>query len=701
MSDGLDAYRLPLSAIRDAQTVVVLGDVPLAESAPIVDLWVRAARRNGATIVHSADDPAVSSADRVVLIWSGPGGRGGARVGALAEQLGLAGKDGCGAFYIPTTPNGRGVADAWAACSDEEPASEPDSIGLLLVSGDEAAGDPNVRALAERADAVIVVSMFMGLAAGWADLVAAGLELSRARRHVREPRGTPAAPAPGGNAARPERARMDLAARARASASRSRRTRRPCSPSSRSAATEASPSARSASAHRSASTPKRPSTSRRRPCLRPKRPPATACTLVAYTPLFSGPAVERVPELQFQRPPAEVTLARSYATAKGIANGDLVTVSSNGTSIELRAKLSNELREGVALIADEHTQEHARQHLHRAVAEERGERVTEPWWIALIEAAIVVNLVLVSFAYLTLIERKLMGRMQLRYGPNRAGPFGLLQPIADLVKLVRKEAFSPSSAIEIPYILAPIISAFTAIAAFAVIPFGPGWTINGWQVNGEVANVSIGLLLVFALGSIGIYGFIVGGWASESKFSILGSMRTCAQLVSYEVSLALSVLGVVMLGRSLNLPDIVSRQGEFLPFVIPQFVGLVIFFIAGIAETSRAPFDLPEAEQELVAGYHTEYSGMRWGLFQMAEYINLITLSALMVTLFFSGWHGPWNLGPLWFILKLFGVLFVFIWLRTTLPRLRYDQLMRFGWKVLLPVATINAVITALVVVWV
>jgi NADH-quinone oxidoreductase subunit H len=269
------------------------------------------------------------------------------------------------------------------------------------------------------------------------------------------------------------------------------------------------------------------------------------------------------------------------------------------------------------------------------------------------------------------------------------------------VKLVRKEAFAPSSAINIPYILAPIISAFTAIAAFSVIPFGPGWTVNGWRINGEVANVSIGLLLVFALGSIGIYGFIVGGWASESKFSILGSMRTCAQLVSYEVSLALSVLGVVMLGRSLNLSEIVHRQGVFLPFVIPQFVGMVIFFIGGIAETSRAPFDLPEAEQELVAGYHTEYSGMRWGLFQMAEYINLITLSGLMVTLFFSGWHGPWNLGPLWFLLKLFGILFVFIWLRTTLPRLRYDQLMRFGWKVLLPAATINAVITALVVVWV
>jgi len=176
-------------------------------------------------------------------------------------------------------------------------------------------------------------------------------------------------------------------------------------------------------------------------------------------------------------------------------------------------------------------------------------------------------------------------------------------------------------------------------------------------------------------------------------------MRTCAQLVSYEVSLALSVLGVVILGRSLNLGEIVHRQAEFMPFVVPQIVGLIIFFIAGTAETSRAPFDLPEAEQELVAGYHTEYSGMRWGLFQMAEYVNLITLSGLMVTLFFSGWHGPWNLGPLWFVLKLLAVLFVFIWMRTTLPRLRYDQLMRFGWKVLLPVATINAVITALCVV--
>jgi NADH-quinone oxidoreductase subunit H len=330
--------------------------------------------------------------------------------------------------------------------------------------------------------------------------------------------------------------------------------------------------------------------------------------------------------------------------------------------------------------------------------------VREVWWITIIKSFLVINLVLVTFAYLTLTERKVMARMQLRYGPNRAGPFGLLQPIADLVKLVRKESFFPAAAIDLPYIVAPVVSAFTALAAFAVIPFGKGWTIGGHYVQGVVANVPIGLILLFALGSIGIYGFIVGGWASESKFSLLGSMRTCAQLVSYEVSLALSVLGVVIMAHSLNLTEIVAQQGVARWFLVPQLVGLVCFFIGGTAETSRAPFDLPEAESELVAGYHTEYSGMRWGLFQMAEYVNLITLSALMVTLFLGGWHFPfWTggdfLGPLWFVLKLFLILFVFIWVRTTVPRLRYDQLMRFGWKVLLPVATINALVTAVLVV--
>src|ERR671937_594626 len=328
----------------------------------------------------------------------------------------------------------------------------------------------------------------------------------------------------------------------------------------------------------------------------------------------------------------------------------------------------------------------------------------EPWWISLIKAAVIVNLVMLAFAYTTWLERKLLGRMQNRYGPNRAGPYGLLQPIADLVKLVRKESFFPTAVEDLPYIIAPAASAFTALAAFSVIPFGEGWTIAGYHVNGEVANVPISLVLIFALGSLGIYGFIVGGWASESKFSLLGSMRTCAQLVSYEVALALSVLGVVITAGSLSLVDIVHRQDSYW-YVLPQIVGFLVFFIGGIAETSRAPFDLPEAEQELVAGYHTEYSGMRWGLFQMAEYVNMITLSALAVTLFLGGWHFPgWSggdfLGPLWFVLKLLALLFVFIWLRTTLPRLRYDQLMRFGWKVLLPVATINALVTALVVAW-
>jgi NADH-quinone oxidoreductase subunit H len=329
--------------------------------------------------------------------------------------------------------------------------------------------------------------------------------------------------------------------------------------------------------------------------------------------------------------------------------------------------------------------------------------VTEVWWISAIKAFVIINLVLVSFAYLTLIERKVIGRMQLRYGPNRAGPFGLLQPIADLIKLIRKESFFPAAAIDAPYIIAPVVSAFTALAAFAVIPWGPGWEVFGYAIDGQIVDVPIALLLVFALGSVGIYGFIVGGWASESKYSLLGSMRTCAQLVSYEVSLALAVLGVILMAGSLSLVDIVMAQDRAVWYIAPQIVGFLTFFVAGIAETNRAPFDLPEAEQELVAGYHTEYSGMRWGLFQMAEYINMLTLSALTVTLFLGGWLGPGDtdwLGPVWFLLKLAIVVYVFIWLRTTLPRLRYDQLMSFGWKILLPVATINAVVTATLVVW-
>ncbi len=326
------------------------------------------------------------------------------------------------------------------------------------------------------------------------------------------------------------------------------------------------------------------------------------------------------------------------------------------------------------------------------------------WWVSLIQAAVIINLVLVTFAYLTLAERKIMARMQLRYGPNRAGPYGLLQPIADLLKLLNKESFQPAAAIDWLYVLGPFLAAFTALTTFSVIPFGPGWEIGGVYIPGQVADIDIALILIFAIGSVGIYGFIIGGWSSDSKYALLGSMRTGAQLVSYEVSLALSVLGVVIMAKSLSLTEIVAAQSDTIWYAVPQFVGLLVFFLAGTAETARAPFDLPEAEQELVAGYHTEYGGMRFGLYSMSEYINLITLSGLCVTLFLGGWHGPgWDgatwAGPLWFIGKLALLLFLFIWMRTTLPRLRYDQLMRFGWKVLLPVAILNAVVTAIVVV--
>jgi NADH-quinone oxidoreductase subunit H len=327
------------------------------------------------------------------------------------------------------------------------------------------------------------------------------------------------------------------------------------------------------------------------------------------------------------------------------------------------------------------------------------EHLNQPWWIDIIKAFLIINLVLGAFAYATLVERKLLGRMQNRYGPNRAGPFGLLQPIADLVKLLRKEHFYPATAVDVLYIAAPAVAASTALAAFSVIPFGPVWHVGPYDITGWVVNVSIGLVLLFSLGAIGVYAFLVGGWASESKFSLLGSMRTAAQLISYEVSLALSVLGVVLMSGSLSLVTIAEKQQDTIWYAGPQFVGLVVFFIAGIAETNRPPFDLPEADTELVGGYQTEYGGMRFGLFSMAEYINMITLSGLAVTLFFGGWGGPVLPGPIWFLLKLAGLIFAFMWLRATLPRLRYDQLMRFGWKVLLPVATLNAVVTAILVV--
>ena len=324
----------------------------------------------------------------------------------------------------------------------------------------------------------------------------------------------------------------------------------------------------------------------------------------------------------------------------------------------------------------------------------------EPWWIGLIKALIFINVLLISMAFLTLYERKLLARMQRRLGPNRAGPGGLIQPFADLIKMVRKEAFAPVAAIDFLYLMAPAFAAFTALCAFSVIPWGEGWQIWHYHVNGEIADVPISLILIFALGSLGIYGFIIGGWASESKYSLLGSMRTCAQMVSYEVSLAISVLGVVLMAHTLSLSGIVDAQVATVWYAAPQFVGLVCFFFAGIAETNRPPFDLPEADTELVGGYSTEYSGMRWGLFQMAEYVNVIVHLRADDHALLRRLGGPVGAARAALVLHQAPALHLSLHLAAgdaAAPALRPADALRLEGAP--PVATINAVITALFVV--
>lgn len=319
----------------------------------------------------------------------------------------------------------------------------------------------------------------------------------------------------------------------------------------------------------------------------------------------------------------------------------------------------------------------------------------------LVKALVVVFVVITGFAYLLLWERKLIGRFQVRYGPNRVGPGGYLQPLADVVKLIFKEDTVPAGANKILFQLAPMISVVAAVAAIGLIPWGDPTSWAGHQVNFFGADVDIALLILFALSGLGFYGLILGGWASGNKYSLLGAARTAAQLVSYEVAMGLSALGVVMITGSMSLVDIVHQQQDTVWFVVLQPVAFVIFMIAAVAETNRAPFDLPEAESELIAGYHTEYSGLKFAMFFLAEYVNMIIVSALGATLFFGGFAGPWLPGWLWLIIKITCFLFVFIWLRATLPRLRYDRLMKFGWKVLLPIATVNVLVTAIVVgVW-
>ena len=296
-------------------------------------------------------------------------------------------------------------------------------------------------------------------------------------------------------------------------------------------------------------------------------------------------------------------------------------------------------------------------------------------------------------AYLVLIERKLLGRIQDRYGPNRVGPFGLLQPLADAIKLVTKEDFRPTGADKWLFYLAPAMAAIPAIMIFAVIPFGAPVTLFGHRVTMQVVDLNIGLLLFIAFSSIAVYGVALGGWASNSKYALLGSIRGLAQLISYEIPMGLSLVPIVMLARSFQLSEIVQAQ-EGCWFIVYQPLAFIIFLLSIIAECKRTPFDLPEAEGELVAGFHTEYSGMRFGLFFVGEYVNIIVLGGLAAAFFLGGWHGPFLPPVIWFFIKALSFAFLFIWIRGTMPRLRYDQLMHFSWKLLTPLALLNILAT-------
>jgi len=297
---------------------------------------------------------------------------------------------------------------------------------------------------------------------------------------------------------------------------------------------------------------------------------------------------------------------------------------------------------------------------------------------------------------LTVAERKILGRFQSRYGPNRVGPRGLLQPAADAVKLLSKEGFRPANAVPFLSDIAPALVIVSAVATLAIIPFGD--VKDGVGFYG--IDVPIGVLYFFAFGSLSFYGLLLGGWASGSKYSFLGAMRSAAQLISYEVSMGLALLGPIMLAGTLSLVGLVEAQNEVW-YVVPQIVGFLIFMVAGFAEANRAPFDLPEADAELVQGYQTEYGGMRYGSFAMAEYFEMFVISGIAASFFLGGWMGPgpgW-LDPIWMLVKMLALIFVFMWVRATLPRLRYDQLMSLGWKVMLPLATLNVLVTAVLVV--
>jgi NADH-quinone oxidoreductase subunit H len=327
----------------------------------------------------------------------------------------------------------------------------------------------------------------------------------------------------------------------------------------------------------------------------------------------------------------------------------------------------------------------------------------EPWWIQIIKALVIFALVLAVFPVLTVYERKLMGRLQGRYGPNRVGPFGLLQPMAEIVKFATKEPFRPRTSIGWLFRLAPAIALLTSVTALAIIPFGNVQHIFGERVGLYGIDVSIGPLFVFAFAGISFYSVMLGGWASGSKFAFLGAMRGAAQLISYEVSQGLALVGAVMTAGTLSLTGIVHAQAGMW-YVVPQLAAFLIFMCASLAEINRPPFDLIEADAELVAGFNTEYGGTPFAAYLFAEYLNMIVVAAIATTVFLGGWllpfgiHPPGWVDPIVVFVKMMLFITFFIWLRFTIPRVRYDQLMSFGWKVLLPLATLNVLITAIVV---
>jgi NADH-quinone oxidoreductase subunit H len=326
---------------------------------------------------------------------------------------------------------------------------------------------------------------------------------------------------------------------------------------------------------------------------------------------------------------------------------------------------------------------------------------------------VVFNMLVLSAAFMVWLERKVCAYIQDRSGPNRVGFEGALQPFADVIKLLFKEQLRPKAADAFLFVLAPLVSTTAAFAAFSVVPFGTETTLFGLldqPIPLEITDVNVAVLVVFAITSMGIYGIVLAGWASNSKYSLLGGLRSAAQMISYELSYGLALAAVIMMAGSLSLREIVLSQSGtwfgFIPkwYIIPQFFGFLVFLTAGVAETNRAPFDFPEAEQELVAGYHTEYSSMSFAMFFLAEYVNMVTVSAVATSLYLGGWLGPFLpswLGWIWFLVKVFLILFFYVWMRWTLPRYRYDQLMEFGWKFLLPAAVVNLLVTAVVILWV